>query len=94
MAAFKLTILGSNSAVPAHNRYPSSQVLRHNQTGILIDCGEGAQFQMNKFHIKRGRLDYILISHMHGDHYFGLVGLLNSFKLNNRQHAVHIYGPP
>tara|TARA_B110000483_G_scaffold91395_1_gene112858 strand:+ start:14551 stop:15474 length:924 start_codon:yes stop_codon:yes gene_type:complete len=94
MAAFNLTILGSNSAVPAHNRYPSSQVLRCNQMGILIDCGEGAQFQMNKFHIKRGRLDYILISHMHGDHYFGLVGLLNSFKLNNRQHAIHIYGPP
>tara|TARA_B100000497_G_scaffold124114_1_gene158017 strand:+ start:117 stop:1040 length:924 start_codon:yes stop_codon:yes gene_type:complete len=94
MAAFKLTILVSNSAVPAHNRHPSSQVLRHNQTGILIDCGEGTQFQMNKFHIKRGRLDYILISHMHGDHYFGLVGLLNSFKLNNREHALHIYGPP
>lgn len=94
MAAFKLTILGSNSAVPAHNRHPSSQVLRHNQTDILIDCGEGAQFQMNKFKIKRGRLNHILISHMHGDHYFGLVGLLNSFKLNNRQHALHIYGPP
>lgn len=94
MAAFELTILGSNSAVPAHNRYPTSQFLKHYQSAILIDCGEGTQFQMNRFHIKRGRLNHILISHMHGDHYFGLVGLLNSFRLNNRKQDLHIYGPP
>lgn len=94
MAEFELTILGSNSAVPAHNRYPTSQFLKHYHSSILIDCGEGTQFQMNRFHVKRGRLNHILISHMHGDHYFGLVGLINSFRLNNRQQDLHIYGPP
>ena len=94
MAEFELTILGSNSAVPAYNRNPTAQLLKHKNLSILIDCGEGTQFQMNKFHIKRGKLDYILISHMHGDHFFGLVGLLNSFRLNSRQTDLHVYGPP
>lgn len=94
MSEFNLTILGSNSAVPAHNRNPSAQILKHHNTAFLIDCGEGTQFQMNKFHIKRGNLDYVLISHMHGDHYFGLVGLLNSMKLNGRTTDLHIFGPP
>ncbi len=94
MGEFKLTILGSNSAVPAHNRNPSAQILKHHSVSFLIDCGEATQFQMNKFHIKRGKLDYILISHMHGDHYFGLVGLLNSMQLNGRKTDLHIYAPP
>lgn len=94
MSEFKLTILGSNSAVPAHNRNPSAQILKHHNTSFMIDCGEGTQFQMNKFHIKRGRLDYVLISHMHGDHYFGLVGLLNSMRLNGRTTDLHIFAPP
>jgi len=94
MAEFKLTILGSNSAVPAHNRNPSAQILKHHSTSFLIDCGEATQFQMNKFHIKRGKLDYILISHMHGDHYFGLVGLLNTLNLNGRKTDLNIFGPP
>lgn len=94
MAEFTLTILGSNSAVPAHNRYPSAQYLKHYRSSFLIDCGEGTQFQMNRYHLKRGNLNHIFISHMHGDHYFGLVGLLNSLKLNNRTQELHIYGPP
>ena len=94
MSNLELIILGSNSAVPAHKRNPTAQILRNEQLSILIDCGEGTQFQLNKFHIKRGKLDYILISHMHGDHYFGLVGLLNSFRLNNRTSDLHIYAPP
>lgn len=94
MAEFELTILGSNSAVPAHNRNPTAQLLKHKNLSILIDCGEGTQFQMNKFRIKRGKLDYILISHMHGDHYFGLVGLLNSLKLNGRTTDLHVFAPP
>lgn len=94
MSEFKLTILGSNSAVPAHNRNPSAQILKHHNTSFLIDCGEGTQFQMNKFHIKRGKLDYVLISHMHGDHYFGLVGLLNSMQLNGRKTDLYIFAPP
>jgi ribonuclease Z len=94
MSNLELIILGSNSAVPAHQRKPTAQILKNDNTAILIDCGEGTQFQMSKFHIKRGKLDYILISHMHGDHYFGLVGLLNSFRLNSRKTDLHIYAPP
>jgi ribonuclease Z len=90
---FDLTILGSNGAIPAHDRHPSSQILNYNGSLFLIDCGEGTQFRLNKFNIKRGRLDHIFISHLHGDHYFGLVGLLTSFNLNWRETPLHIYGP-
>lgn len=91
---FEVTILGSNGAIAAYDRFPSSQVLNHNGNLFLIDCGEGTQFRMNKFGIKRGRLDNIFISHLHGDHYFGLIGLLVSFNLNWREHPLNIYGPP
>lgn len=60
----------------------------------MVDCGEGTQFRMNKFNIKRGKLDHIFISHLHGDHFFGLMGLITSFNLNWREHALNIYGPP
>jgi len=90
---FDLTILGSNGAIPAHDRHPSSQILNYNGSLFLIDCGEGTQFRLNKFNIKRGRLDHIFISHLHGDHYFGLIGLLTSFNLNWRETPLHIYGP-
>jgi ribonuclease Z len=91
---FEVTILGSNSAIPAFDRHPSSQILNYNGNLFMIDCGEGTQFRMNKFGIKRGRLDNIFISHLHGDHYFGLIGLLTSFNLNWRDHCLNIYGPP
>lgn len=94
MADFSVTILGSNSALPAYNRFPSAQFIQHKNTSFLVDCGEGTQFQLNRYHIKRGNLEYIFISHMHGDHYYGLVGLLNSFLLNNRQKPLYIFGPP
>jgi ribonuclease Z len=90
---FDLTILGSNGAIPAYDRHPSSQILNYNGNHFLIDCGEGTQFRLNKFGIKRGRLDNIFISHLHGDHYFGLIGLLTAFNLNWREHDLHIYGP-
>jgi ribonuclease Z len=90
---FDLTILGSNGAIPAHDRHPSAQILNYNGSLFLIDCGEGTQFRLNKFNIKRGRLDHIFISHLHGDHYFGLIGLLTSFNLNWRETPLHIYGP-
>lgn len=60
----------------------------------MIDCGEGTQFRMNKFGIKRGRLDHIFISHLHSDHFYGLAGMLTSFNLNWREHDLHIYAPP
>ena len=91
---FEVTILGSNGAIAAYDRFPSSQILNHNGNLFLIDCGEGTQFRINKFGIKRGRLDNIFISHLHGDHYFGLIGLLVSFNLNWREHPLSIYGPP
>jgi len=91
---FEVTILGSNAAIPAYNRHPSSQAVNYNGNIFLVDCGEGAQFRMNTFGIKRAHLNNIFISHLHGDHYFGLVGLLTSFNLNWREHALNIYGPP
>lgn len=90
---FDLTILGSNGAIPAYDRHPSSQIINYNGNHFLIDCGEGTQFRMNKFGIKRGKLDNIFISHLHGDHYFGLIGLLTSFNLNWRETPLHIHGP-
>ena len=92
--SFELTILGSNSAVPAFGRHPSSQVLSLDGNKFLIDCGEGCQLQMSKYNIKRGKLDHIFISHLHGDHYFGLFGLINTLNLNGREAALNIYGPP
>ena len=91
---FEVTILGSNGAISAFDRYPSAQILNYNGNLFLIDCGEGTQFRMTKFGIKRGRLDNIFISHLHGDHFFGLIGLLVSFNLNWREHDLNIYGPP
>src|ERR1700739_380511 len=90
---FDLTILGSNAAIPAYARYPSAQILNYNGGLYMIDCGEGAQFRMTKFNIKRGRLDHIFISHLPGEYFEGLVGLLTSFNLNWREHPLHIYGP-
>jgi len=88
-----VTILGNNSAVPAHNRHPTSQVLQTADHLMLIDCGEGTQMQMRLYKIRRSRIDHIFISHLHGDHYFGLIGLLNSLALNNRTDDLHIYAP-
>jgi ribonuclease Z len=89
---FEVTILGSNGAIPAHNRYPTSQFLNYNGQGFLLDCGEGTQLQMAKYNIKRGKLDHIFITHIHGDHFFGLMGILTSFNLNYRENPLHIYG--
>lgn len=88
-----VTILGNNSALPAHNRHPTAQVLQTAEHTVLIDCGEGTQMQMALYKIKKSRINHIFISHLHGDHYFGLVGLLNSFALNNRVNDLHIYAP-
>lgn len=88
-----VTILGNNSAVPAHSRHPTAQVLQTNEHTVLIDCGEGTQMQMRLYKIKRSKINHIFISHLHGDHYFGLIGLLNSLALNNRSDDLHIYAP-
>lgn len=90
---FELRILGSNAATPAHGRHLSAQVLSIGTDVFLIDCGEGTQFQMLKFHVKRHKINQIFISHLHGDHIFGLIGLLMSYDLNGRTNPLHIYSP-
>lgn len=91
--SFDLTILGSNSAVPAYNRHQSAQVLRIRDHGFLIDCGEGTQLQLKKYHIKHSKISHIFISHLHGDHFFGLVGLLSTMNLFGRKTSLTIYAP-
>jgi len=88
-----VTILGNNSAVPAFDRHPTSQVVTMDGDNFLVDCGEGTQIQMMNFKIRRARISHIFISHLHGDHYFGLVGLINSFGLLNHQQDLHVFGP-
>jgi ribonuclease Z len=90
---FEVTILGSSSATPIFNRNPSAQALNINDRLYLIDCGEGTQQQMLRFDVKASRIDHIFISHIHGDHYLGLVGLLSSLHLNGRKKPLNIYGP-
>ena len=88
-----VTILGNNSAVPAHNRHPTAQIVQTAEHAFLIDCGEGTQMQMDFYKIRRSKINHIFISHLHGDHYFGLIGLLTSLALNNRLNDLHIYSP-
>lgn len=90
---FALNILGSNSAVPAFERYPTAQVLQYHDKKYMIDCGEGAQFHLSKYKIKPSGLNHIFISHLHGDHYLGLVGLISTLRLNGRTEDLHIYAP-
>lgn len=90
---FALTILGNNSALPAHNRHPTAQIVSLNDQLFLIDCGEGTQMQMNLYKIRRGKINHIFISHLHGDHYFGLPGLITSFGLLGRISDLHLYAP-
>ncbi len=90
---FEVTILGSNSAIPANGRNPTSQVLNFNERLFLIDCGEGTQMQFNRYKIRFHKINRIFISHLHGDHFFGLIGLITSYNLNHRTAPLHIYGP-
>jgi ribonuclease Z len=89
-----LQILGANSAAPAHGRNQTSQLLNINEELILIDCGEGCQLQLRKYKAHMQRISTILISHLHGDHYLGLMGLLFTLHLQKKSDPLHIYGPP
>lgn len=91
---FSVTILGNNSAVPAYERLPTSQLVHLDNQKFLVDCGEGTQLQLMRYKIKYSRISHIFISHLHGDHYFGLIGLINSFGLLNRQQDLVVFGPP
>jgi ribonuclease Z len=90
---FGVTILGSNSALPAHHRHPTAQIVSIGNDLLLIDCGEGTQMQINKYKVRHSKIAHIFISHLHGDHYFGLPGLLNSMALLGRTAALHLYAP-
>src|SRR6476660_8725388 len=91
---FGVTILGNNSAIPAYDRHPTAQVVTLNEQVFLIDCGEGTQMQLTRYKVKRNKMHHIFISHMHGDHYFGLIGLLTSMGLLGREQPLNLYGPP
>lgn len=89
----KLTILGCHSATPRWDANPTAQVLEVKGHLFLIDCAEGTQVQLRKFKVKFSRIKHIFISHLHGDHFFGLVGLISTFRLLGREADLHIYGP-
>lgn len=89
----KLTILGCYSATPRSLTNPTSQVLEIKNHMFLIDCGEGTQVQLRKAKIKFSRISHIFISHLHGDHFFGLPGLISTFRLLGREKELHVYGP-
>src|SRR5215471_14082205 len=90
---FGVTILGNNSALPAYERHPTAQVVTLDEQLFLIDCGEGTQMQLSRYKIRRSRINHIFISHLHGDHYFGLPGLITSYGLLDRVHDLHVYAP-
>ncbi|MCB9365158.1 MAG: ribonuclease Z [Flavobacteriales bacterium] len=94
MTKFSVLILGSASASPTLNRNPTSQLVNINEQYYLIDCGEGTQSRLRAHKIKFQRLHHIFISHLHGDHYLGLIGLLQTMHLLGRTIDLHLYGPP
>lgn len=90
---FSVTILGAGSATPMLGRHPSSQLLTYENETFLIDCGEGTQYRLLEQKIRPGRLKAIFISHLHGDHYFGLIGLISSLNLGGRTEELYLFGP-
>ena len=94
MQNFELTILGCSSATPTSTRNPTAQLLNIAERFFLIDCGEATQIQLRKFKLKFQRINHIFISHLHGDHYLGLIGLLSSMHLLGRTVDLQLYCPP
>jgi ribonuclease Z len=93
MIPFELTIIGSGSAKPTLKRKASAQMLTYGSNHFLIDCAEGTLLQLSALKISPMRIDHIFISHLHGDHYFGLIGLINSLHLIGRTKPLYIFGP-
>ena len=91
---FRVTILGSNSAIPTTKRKPTAQLLNVAERFLLIDCGEGTQMQLRKYKIKMQRISHVFISHLHGDHYYGLIGLISTMHLLGRKKELHVYADP
>ena len=91
--SIKLTILGCHSATPRSDAYPTAQHLEIKERHFLIDCGEGTQVLLRKYKMPFAKIRHIFISHLHGDHFYGLIGLISTFGLLNREHDLHVYGP-
>ena len=91
--SLQLTILGFNSALPTAFTHPTAQLLNIAERYFLIDCGEGTQVQLRKAKAKFNRINHIFISHLHGDHVFGLIGLISTLQLLGRDMPLHIHGP-
>lgn len=91
--SFELTILGSSSALPTSERYPTAQAINLLERFFLVDCGEGTQIQLRRQKIGFGKIRNIFISHLHGDHFYGLIGLISSFNLLGIKNDLHIYSP-
>lgn len=89
--SFKITILGSSGALPAYGRHPASQLVEIQNRFFLVDCGEGAQMQLMRMQVNFHRINHIMISHLHGDHYLGLMGLIFTMHLQRRINDLHIY---
>lgn len=87
----KVTILGNNSAIPAYDRHPTAQIVDVKDQLFLVDCGEGALMQMKKYGIRKSRIDHVFISHLHGDHFYGLIGFVTSIGLLGRVKPLHLY---
>ena len=94
MKPFAVTILGSSAALPTAQRNLSAQVIAHGGQLLLIDCGEGTQMMLKKLRIKTNKIGHVFISHLHGDHFFGLIGLISTWHLMRRQKSLNVYGPP
>lgn len=93
MVTFELIILGSSSALPTSKRFPTAHLLKVDERFFLIDCGEGTQIQLRKFGLNPARIHHIFISHLHGDHVYGLFGLLSTMGMMGRKVPLHLYGP-
>lgn len=91
--SLQLTILGCHSATPRVNAHPTAQHLQINNRHFLIDCGEGTQRQMRLYKVGFSKINHIFISHLHGDHVFGLVGLISTYGILNREKELHVFGP-
>ncbi|HEX6226387.1 MAG TPA: ribonuclease Z, partial [Chryseolinea sp.] len=89
--SFKITILGSSGALPAYGRHPASQLVEIQNRSFLVDCGEGAQMQLMRLQVNFHRINHIFISHLHGDHYLGLMGLIFTMHLQRRVNDLHLY---
>lgn len=93
MEPFKVHILGCGSALPTLQHFPSCQIVEMRGKAFMVDCGEGAQIQLRKSHVAFSKIQAVLITHLHGDHCFGLIGMLSTFGLLGRTAPLHIYAP-